>query len=286
MPLRSPTITDELADGVHQRRRSPARRTGGDRDPEPGQDLPDPRAPDGLLQGARRPIPLTRMEYRELHALRDISFDIHQGEFFGIVGRNGSGKSSLLKILASIYRADGGRVRMAGRLAPFIELGVGFNPELTARENGVLNGVLMGLTRREARRRLGRGDRVRRAGGLRRPQAQELLLGDDGAVRVLGDGPGRRRHHADRRGPGRRRRGIRPEVHGRLSRAKSDAGKTIVLVTHDMATVQSMCHRAVLLDERRDQVHRRSGRDRTALLPPEFRRPETEPRRGRASARR
>ena len=100
--------------------------------------------------------PLTRIEHRELHALRDVSFDIHQGEFFGIVGRNGSGKSTLLKIMASIYRADAGRVRMAGRVAPFIELGVGFNPELTARENGVLNGVLMGLTRREARRRLGR----------------------------------------------------------------------------------------------------------------------------------
>ena len=98
--------------------------------------------------------PLTRVDHRELHALKDISFDVHRGEFFGIVGRNGSGKSTLLKILASIYRADAGRVRMAGRVAPFIELGVGFNPELTARENGVLNGVLMGLTRREAQRRL------------------------------------------------------------------------------------------------------------------------------------
>ena len=142
--------------------------------------------------------PLTRVEYRELHALRNVSFDIHEGEFFGIVGRNGSGKSSLLKIMASIYRADGGRVRMAGRVAPFIELGVGFNPELTARENGVLNGVLMGLTRREARRRLERRDRFRRARGFRRPEAQELLLGDDGPLRLLGDGPGGRRHHADR----------------------------------------------------------------------------------------
>ena len=67
---------------------------------------------------------------------------------------NGSGKSSLLKVLASIYRADAGRVRTAGRVAPFIELGVGLNPELTARENGVLNGVLMGMTLREARRSL------------------------------------------------------------------------------------------------------------------------------------
>ena len=79
--------------------------------------------------------PFTKMEYRELQALRDISFDVHKGEFFGIVGRNGSGKSTLLKIMASIYRADAGRIRMAGRLAPFIELGVGFNMDLTAREN-------------------------------------------------------------------------------------------------------------------------------------------------------
>src|SRR6266480_2204169 len=98
--------------------------------------------------------PFTRVEHRELHALRDVSFDIHRGEFFGIVGRNGSGKSTLLKIMASIYRADSGRIRMRGRPAPFIELGVGFDQELAAQENVVLNGVMMGLTRKEARRRL------------------------------------------------------------------------------------------------------------------------------------
>src|SRR3954452_21198945 len=92
--------------------------------------------------------------FRELKALDGISFDVRKGEFFGIVGRNGSGKSTLLKILASIYRADAGTIRMAGRLAPFIELGVGFNPELTARENVTLNGVMMGLSQKEARRRL------------------------------------------------------------------------------------------------------------------------------------
>src|SRR5256714_351039 len=98
--------------------------------------------------------PFAGRDYRELHALQEISFDVHSGEFFGIVGRNGSGKSTLLKLLASIYRADAGRIRMAGRPAPFIELGVGFDPELTARENVVLNGVMMGLSRREAQRRL------------------------------------------------------------------------------------------------------------------------------------
>ncbi|HEY1273570.1 MAG TPA: ATP-binding cassette domain-containing protein, partial [Thermoleophilaceae bacterium] len=86
--------------------------------------------------------PFAKYELRELRALRGVSFDVRRGEFFGIVGRNGSGKSTLLKILASIYRADRGRIRMAGRLAPFIELGVGFNTELTARENVALNGVM------------------------------------------------------------------------------------------------------------------------------------------------
>ena len=112
--------------------------------------IPDHRV-DSLKERATHP--LRRNSYRKLEALQDISFDVHKGEFFGIVGRNGSGKSTLLKIMASIYRADAGRIRMAGRLAPFIELGVGFNPELTSRENVVLNGVLMGLTRSEARRR-------------------------------------------------------------------------------------------------------------------------------------
>ena len=84
--------------------------------------------------------------------LRDLSFDVGQGEFFGLVGRNGSGKSTLLKLLASVYRADSGRIRIAGRLAPFLELGIGFNAELTAYDNVILNGVMMGLSsgRRDA----------------------------------------------------------------------------------------------------------------------------------------
>src|SRR3954471_18723108 len=114
------------------------------------------RVPDQRIDSLKERLtrPLTRVEYRDLRALRDVSFEVHEGEFFGIVGRHGSGKSTLLKILASIYAADAGRVRTAGRVAPFIELGVGFNPELAARENGILNGVLMGMTLREARRSL------------------------------------------------------------------------------------------------------------------------------------
>src|SRR5918997_5894402 len=98
--------------------------------------------------------PFRRATSETLRALQDISFEVRRGEFFGIVGRNGSGKSTLLKVLASIYGASAGRIRMAGRLAPFIELGVGFNPDLTARENVTLNGVLMGLGRRQAAAKL------------------------------------------------------------------------------------------------------------------------------------
>ncbi len=171
-----------------------------------------------------------------------------QGEFFGIVGRNGSGKSSLLKILASIYRADAGRARVAGRVAPFIELGVGFNHELTARENGVLNGVLMGLTLRDARRRLdavmefaeledfvdlqlknySSGMLVRLAFALMVQADADIMLIDE--VLAVGDAAFAQKcmdvFHEKRR-----------------------AGKTIVLVTHDMTTVQTLCHRAMLLHD-------------------------------------
>ena len=96
--------------------------------------------------------PLRKRRYHALDALNDVSFEVSEGEYFGIVGRNGSGKSTLLKCLAGIYRKDTGRVLLRGRMATFIELGVGFNPELTARENVVLYGVMMGLGRREAAR--------------------------------------------------------------------------------------------------------------------------------------
>ena len=85
--------------------------------------------------------------YTEQHVLRDINFEVRQGDFFGIVGRNGSGKSTLLKIISQIYTPEQGSVTVKGKLVPFIELGVGFNPELTGRENVYLNGALLGFTR-------------------------------------------------------------------------------------------------------------------------------------------
>jgi len=96
-------------------------------------------------------INLTRHKkgYELQHVLKDISFEIKKGEFVGIVGRNGSGKSTLLKLLAGIYEPTKGSIRVNGKLTPFIELGVGFNPELTGRENVFLNGALLGFSRKE-----------------------------------------------------------------------------------------------------------------------------------------
>ena len=97
--------------------------------------------------------PLRRRSFDRLHALRDVSFDVARGESFGIVGRNGSGKSTLMKCLAGIYELDGGSIGIDGRLSPFIELGVGFNPDLAARDNVILNATMLGLSRAEARER-------------------------------------------------------------------------------------------------------------------------------------
>ena len=88
----------------------------------------------------------TKRGYKTQQTLKNISFEIKKGEFFGIVGRNGSGKSTLLKILAGIYQPNKGKVHIRGKVVPFIELGVGFNPELSGRENVFLNGALLGFS--------------------------------------------------------------------------------------------------------------------------------------------
>jgi ABC-type polysaccharide/polyol phosphate transport system ATPase subunit len=192
--------------------------------------------------------PWRQRDFRELRALNGISFEVRQGEFFGIVGRNGSGKSTLLKLLASIYRADQGRIRMAGRLAPFIELGVGFNVELTARQNAVLNGVMMGLTPRESRDRLdaviefaeleefvdlklknySSGMLVRLAFSLMLEVDADIMLIDE--VLAVGDAA------------------FQQKCADAFHEMKA-AGKTIVLVTHEMSTVEEYCDRAMLIHE-------------------------------------
>ena len=93
--------------------------------------------------------PLRRRTYERNEALNDVTFSVESGEFFGVIGPNGSGKSTLLRILAGIYVPDSGRVRVSGLISPFIELGVGFNTELNARDNVRINATLAGLTKRE-----------------------------------------------------------------------------------------------------------------------------------------
>jgi ABC-2 type transport system ATP-binding protein len=192
--------------------------------------------------------PFSRVDFRVLRALRGVSFDVRRGEFFGVVGRNGSGKSTLLKVLASIYRADAGSVRIGGRLAPFIELGVGFNPEFTARENVVLNGVMMGLSRREARRRLdsvvefaglgefvdlklknySSGMMVRLAFAVMVEADADIMLVDE--VIAVGDASFAQKCMD-------------------VFRERRRSGKTVVLVTHDMGTVQHFCDRAMVIHD-------------------------------------
>src|SRR3989344_7423302 len=96
-----------------------------------------------------RILSFRRQTFEKFHVLKDIDIEVKRGEFFGVVGRNGSGKSTLLKIIGGIYQTTSGHIQVNGTLTPFIELGIGFNPELTGRENVFLNGAILGLTRKE-----------------------------------------------------------------------------------------------------------------------------------------
>ena len=197
--------------------------------------------------------PLRRTRHLTFPALKDISFSVARGEFFGIAGRNGSGKSTLLKCLAGIYGVDSGRIWMRGRLSPFIELGVGFNQDLAARDNVVLNGIMMGLSPREARARYdavidfaelrefeelklknySSGMHVRLAFSVAIQVDADILLVDE--VLAVGDAAFAQKCF---------------DVFNRMR----DDGRTIVFVTHDMGTLNRFCHRALLL-EKGSMVH-------------------------------
>jgi ABC-type polysaccharide/polyol phosphate transport system ATPase subunit len=191
--------------------------------------------------------PLRRARNEQLHALKDISFSVPPGEFFGIVGRNGSGKSTLLKCLAGIYRVDEGKIWCNGRMSTFIELGVGFNPDLAAYENVALNGIMLGLSPREARARYQRviefaeleefqdlklknyssGMHVRLAFSVAIQVDADILLIDE--VLAVGDAAFQQKCF---------------DVFNRMR----EEGRTIVFVTHDMGAVTRFCHRAMLLE--------------------------------------
>ncbi len=201
-----------------------------------------------IKERALHPRSWLRGDATRLEALRGISFDVAKGEFFGVIGRNGGGKSTLLKLLASIYQADEGSIRIAGRLAPFIELGVGFNPELNARDNVLLNGVMMGLTRSEARSRFDQvidyaelwdytdlklknysfGMQVRLGFSMMLQVDADMLLVDE--VLAVGD------------------LAFQEKCIASLKELKI-RGTAIVLVTHEMDDVRSHCDRAMLIEE-------------------------------------
>lgn len=185
--------------------------------------------------------------FEKQQALSDISFRIKKGEFFGILGRNGSGKSTLLKILAGIYQPSHGSVSITGKLVPFIELGVGFNPELTGRENVFLNGALLGFSREEIAdmyddivafaelerfmdqklKNYSSGMQVRLAFSVATRAKAEVLLIDE--VLAVGD--------AD----------FQKKCFEYFRRLKS-ADTTVIFVTHDMSAVREYCDRAVLIE--------------------------------------
>lgn len=201
-----------------------------------------------LRERARHP--LSRQQFEVLSALGGVSIEVSPGEFFGVVGKNGSGKSTLLRCLAGIYPSDSGQITVEGRLVPFIELGVGFNAEMTARENVVTNAVLFGLSRREAVARFddivafaelerfvdqklknySTGMAVRLAFSTSVHVDADVLLFDE--VLAVGD------------------TAFQEKCFRRFDRLR-EQGKTVVVVTHDMDMVRRLCDRAVLLHEGR-----------------------------------
>ena len=189
-----------------------------------------------------------RKGYRVFTPLKDISFTINEGDFFGIVGRNGSGKSTLLKTIAGIYTPNGGSVKVHGSLVPFIELGVGFNPELTGRENIFLNGALLGFSHEEMEsmysaivefaeledfmeerlKNYSSGMQVRLAFSIAIRAHADILLLDE--VLAVGDEAFQKKCYS---------------YFDKLKREK----RTVILVTHDMAAVERFCTKAAFIED-------------------------------------
>lgn len=185
--------------------------------------------------------------YKEQKVLNGISFDIHKNEFIGIVGRNGSGKSTLLKTLAKIYFPEKGSVEINGNLIPFIELGVGFNPDLTGRENIYLNGALLGFSNKEMRamydeivdfaelrpfmdqklKNFSSGMQVRLAFSIAIRARGDILLLDE--VLAVGDAA------------------FQQKCNNYFNEIKGK--QTVILVTHSMENVRKYCSRAILLED-------------------------------------
>ena len=192
--------------------------------------------------------PLKRTSTEKQHALKDVSFEIKKGDFFGIVGRNGSGKSTLLKIIAEIYAPTKGNVTVNGSLTPFIELGVGFNPELTGKENVFLNGAMLGFSKKEMAsmydeivdfaelekfmdqklKNYSSGMQVRLAFSVAIRAKSDILLLDE--VLAVGD------------------INFQKKCFDYFRELKREE-KTVVFVTHSMYQVKEYCTQALLIDD-------------------------------------
>jgi lipopolysaccharide transport system ATP-binding protein len=202
---------------------------------------------DVISRGTRRIFGGRRTDSpREIWALSDVSFEVERGEVLGIIGRNGAGKSTLLKILSRITEPTRGHARLCGRVGSLLEVGTGFHPELTGRENVFLNGAILGMTRREIHarfdeiiafsevekfvdtpvKRYSSGMRMRLAFSVAAHLEPELLFVDE--VLAVGDAAFQRRC---------------------LRRMDDVAsrGRTVLFVSHNMAAVSSLCTRAILL---------------------------------------
>ena len=185
--------------------------------------------------------------YKEQHVLKDISFEVEKGDFFGILGRNGSGKSTLLKIISEIYVPEKGTVTIDGKLVSFIELGVGFNPELTGRENVYMNGAMLGFSTAEIDamyddivdfaelhefmnqklKNYSSGMQVRLAFSVAIKAQGDILILDE--VLAVGDEAFQRKCND-------------------YFQKRKKSGKTTILVTHDMGAVKKYCNKAVLIE--------------------------------------
>ena len=199
-------------------------------------------------------------------ALDDVTFDVHQGETIALLGFNGSGKSTLLKLISGVLRPDGGRVRTRGRVAGLIEVGAGFHPDLTGRENVFLNGAILGMTEKQIEdaydsivdfaeipdfmetevKFYSSGMFLRLAFAVAVHSDPEVFLIDE--ILAVGDEPFQRKCLGEIRG-------------------LSDQGKTLVIVSHDLDMVSDLCERGVRLEKgvkvadgpSKDVVHRMRG---------------------------
>jgi lipopolysaccharide transport system ATP-binding protein len=191
-------------------------------------------------------LPAPRTSKEDFWALKNVSFEVRRGEVLGIIGRNGAGKSTLLKILSRITEPTEGRVRIRGRVASLLEVGTGFHPELTGRENIFLNGAILGMSRAEIKakfdeivafaetekfldtpvKRYSSGMYVRLAFAVAAHLEPEILVVDE--VLAVGDAE------------------FQKKCLGKMKEVSS-GGRTVLFVSHNMAAVQSLCDNALLL---------------------------------------